>query len=685
MKKITNKIFLIMFIITIFFQKAISQDSINKGYAIKIIARSFGDSIKLRWAPIDYQVWRHCIKHGYIIERITLIRDGDFLDKREKKILTSKPLKPYPLDEWEKYVEKDDFVGIAAQATYGKDFNVKQINTSPIITVFNLSSEQQNRYSFAMFSADCSPIAAKLSALSFTDYYVKKNEKYLYRIYPSVDLPFYMDTAVVMISADDNYPFPKPFIKILENDEKNVLLEWPSDEDKRIYTAYEVFRSDDDGKVFHNLTEKPFVGLMNEYRKSNTIVYVDTIREYNKKYVYKIRGISPFGERSPFSDTVSIYTREKAKAILYIIRKEFTDEGLLLEWEFDRKYDNLIKHFIVMRSINSIDGYIEISEKLNSSIRMYIDKNPLPTAYYRVVAIDKENRSITSFPLLAQMPDTIPPHVPEFIEAKMDSFGKVYLKWKKNKDFDIYGYRIYRANDVNEEFSLITRAPIIDTFYVDTVNLKTLSPAVYYKLIAIDNRQNISEFSYPLRIKRIDTIPPAAVSILDYNANDTGICIKWTPCTSVDLKEYKILRKEDNTNEWKVIKIIKDKSTEFCDKSVERNKKYRYNIVAVDSSELESAMMNDVVIRSVDDNIKLELICKIDKENRTIKLTWNNIENAQYHIYRSEGHEPMILYMRVNTNKFDDIQVIPDMQYKYMVKALLTNKIIISNVEEIYY
>jgi len=683
MLKIFKNNIIIVFILKI--SLIYGQDSIVvKQSAIKVIRRAYNDSIKLRWAPTDYQSWRHGIKYGYIIERTTIMRDSKILDKKENLILTSSPIKPLSLKEWEKYAEKDDYVAIMAEAIYSSSFEI-QTKTSPVIDIFNIASEQQNRYSFAMFSADCSPMAAKLGGLSYTDYNVKRGEKYLYKIYFAADLPGYNDTATVFTGTDEFHPLPKPLIYNIIPDENTIMLEWPADHETGIYIAYEVERSDDNGKTFKSVTKRPLVNIFSEGRLRESLYYIDTLSDLNKRYIYRIRGLNSFGERGPYSDTVSATLRLKIKTMPQIINHEATDKEITIDWIFDRKYENLLKSFRVMRSTKSNKDFIDISGDLPPSQRSYTDKKPLKTAYYKVVAIDKENSLIQSFPALVQITDTIPPEIPVFAYAKADTTGKVLICWYKNKEEDIYGYRLYRGNDLNEEFSLLTKLPVTDTFYIDTINLKTLTSAVYYRIMAVDNRQNQSLLSKPYKVRRPDKIPPVSPVIKEAVTGDNEICLKWIPSTSKDVWKYQIIRRETEKENQEVISEIFDTTGTYCDKDINPGTTYKYSVIAIDSSGLRSSLTQEIVVKYIDNKGSINLTGRVDRKSGKIKLIWQPVEGAEYYIYRSAGDRPMTLYKKVVTTNYEDHQVTPDEKYKYIIKALTTDKILLSNVEEVRY
>ncbi|MFM7853901.1 MAG: hypothetical protein ACKO96_18755, partial [Flammeovirgaceae bacterium] len=153
--------------------------------SIKVIVRSFEDSIILRWAPNTPFAWQLLNQYGYRIERYTVVRDSVVLKDKPQKILMN-GLKPFELTRWEPYAKKDNMVAIAAQAIYGKSFTVSNNKSMSMGDVINLSREQESRFSFALFACDVSTAAATLSGLRWVDKDVKKNEKYLYRVYSLV-------------------------------------------------------------------------------------------------------------------------------------------------------------------------------------------------------------------------------------------------------------------------------------------------------------------------------------------------------------------------------------------------------------------------------------------------------------------------------------------------------------------
>ena len=122
---------------------------------IAVRARPSVDSITLRWAPLNFNVWRAANLNGYRVERYVLARNGSLLPKAEKSILTH-ALKPLAESAWEPLVKADRYGAIAAQALFGTRFEV-DLKQSDVFTIVNKVHENEQRFAFALFSADMSP------------------------------------------------------------------------------------------------------------------------------------------------------------------------------------------------------------------------------------------------------------------------------------------------------------------------------------------------------------------------------------------------------------------------------------------------------------------------------------------------------------------------------------------------
>ncbi|NJK94455.1 MAG: fibronectin type III domain-containing protein [Bacteroidales bacterium] len=414
------------------------------------------------------------------------------------------------------FFEEDNYAGIAAQAIFGKDFEV-EAQGSPVLNIYNRATVQQNRYSFALFAADQSPDVAKAMGLWLTDKTVKSGEQYLYLLYFAENATGMTDTAFVTSGTDEVFPLQKPHFQEAEGSDRTIALSWKGPGGRQSYTSFELQRSDDGGSSFRKLNTSPLINTYQNTDENDISFYMDTIPSTGKRYIYKVRGTNAFGEKGPFSDTIAVTAREILKENPQILRHHPGPEGMEITWALTDRSESLISSFCVMRSTESNRNFTCISGNLDKKTRTYTDPRPLGTAYYLVEATGSNGEKVISFPILAQPIDSIPPQAPVNLIARADTTGKVVLIWNANHEKDIYGYRIYRANAPNEEFSQITVSPVRDTLFTDRIQLKTLTRHVYYKLMAIDQRQNHSELSEAFAVKRPDIVPPCCSGCFRYS------------------------------------------------------------------------------------------------------------------------------------------------------------------------
>jgi fibronectin type 3 domain-containing protein len=679
------RIIIFVLVLSIFQIKLGAQDV---RHSIKAISHPLPDSIQLRWAPSDYETWQASIKYGYIIERFTLVKNNTLITSPKGKVLTPEPLKPIPYDKIEAIADKDKYAAIAASAIYSETFKISTGHTPSLMEIKNIATEQENRFSFALFAADQSSTAARALGLWYTDRLVVKGEKYLYRIYLAQSLNLSVDTGYTYTGPDETRGLPKPVNLMVEAGDKSAILTWTKDATSAAYTSYVVERAGE-GLNFSAVNHEPLVNTDDKSTDESPYhFFVDTFPSNYQTFAYRIYGISPFGEKGPYSDTISVSGREQMKSAP-VVTANRVENLVVLKWKLEEEIKKELEGYRIIRSEQDDIGYTEIGQVDKDTLR-FIDANPLPGNYYKIVAFTKHGAQKASLPVFVQMPDSIPPSPPIGLSTLADTTGKLVLKWKANKETDIYGYRVYRANASNEEFSQLTVTPVRDTFFVDHINLQTLSKNIYYQVLAVDQRQNYSVFSTPLKVTRPDIVPPVAPVITGFESTDKGIKIKWANSTSSDVVTH-ILYRKDAEKEWYPLKIFKDTITEYLDSAIECGKNYSYTLAAVDSSGLTSLFAKPVtVVNNIfRKNTALILEANADRSKQIIRLTWNKIPNAKkYFIYRSIGEEPLSLYKVVLLkNEFIDDHLQPGTLYTYALSAELDSgkKIHLSRLVKINY
>lgn len=628
--------------------------------AYKLLAQPQKDTVLLRWAPVDYQSWLVGNKYGYYIWRGTVLRGGEYVDSEGGKLLNKIPIKPAPLAQWEQAVDEDDYAGVAAQALYGEDFMVETNQSPSISDIFYKEKEQTARFSFALMAADLSVETAKLSGLWFTDSNVKSNETYLYKIWPAHQPEnTIVDTAFVYTGPSEYRPLPKPLDLKAQSGDKVVNLQWDNQLQSQHFNAFYIERSDNIGKNYKRITESPLINTTPEGQDELSYAYfMDSIPNNYQSYYYRVIGISPFGELSPPSDVVEVVGQSKINFAPTIIGHEVINNNeVVLKWELNEKESHKVEGLKILRATKIKGDYEIIKDSLSPIYQQYTDKNPISTAYYRIQPYNKSGLGPASQGSLVQLQDSIPPSAPVNIIAEADTTGVVNISWKANTESDIYGYRVYRANGLNEEFSQITISPIKNNSFVDHITLKTLSKYVYYKIMAVDKRQNYSKFSKAYQLNRPDIVPPAPPAIREIKPTQKGVFIRWVKSSSIDVNELNVYRNRVGSREWKVVNSTpnNDITLTWTDSLVTASTTYRYLMMAVDSAGNESIPTQPMSVKTFNPVNKASLSIKVkyDKKSDCVRLNWENTYNIKNTlIYRKINDGKLILLDNVSNQMY---------------------------------
>ncbi len=677
--------FMLLFLTVI--SKAYAQKEIgNEPAEVKAIATVTKKNIMLRWGVTTPTAWKYSNKYGYIIERRTIVKDKIVLRQPTVKILTTSPLKPKPMMEWKEFTERNTNAAIAAQALYGDQFEVSMNEGgNGILSVINQAQVFEQRFTFAYYAADQDFEVAKFSGLAFIDDDIVEGEKYLYtiKVASTENFKYKIKKGGVFIGSMDYKPLPEPqeFVGVFKD--KTAILSWNFQILKRYYTNYIIQKSEDGGKSFKSLGNTPIANFgEKETNPSNRMMYVDSLFQNNKAYKYRIKGISPFGIEGPFSNIVSGKGVDPLIYNPFLTDLSFQDNGsVILNWEFPSQGVNTLKKFELYRSDTPKGKYLLVNPSIAKNLRSININNLQAINYYKIVAIGYDGSRRESFPKMVQPDDNTPPAVPFGLTGTIDSLGVVKINWNKNVEVDFLGYRVFRANLKNDEFTQITFKPIPNSSIIDTVNIKTLNKKIYYKVQAFDKRYNPSAFSQVLELKRPDIVPPTSPIFTSFEANVNNVRLNWVCSTSDDAKATLLYRKEAGSQlDWMLIREFPLPVNKFEDTSVQTGKTYLYTVITVDESGLESEPIRPLKI-TISDNVAKDPIKKfngiVNRESKYIRLSWNYNakEVKEYVLYKADGENQPTLFkiFTDKTKSFTDRQLLVNTKYTYLLQAIFNS------------
>jgi fibronectin type 3 domain-containing protein len=657
--------------------------------AIKVLGKATQQSIMLRWAPVNAVAWQRLNEYGYEVERVTIVRNGQVLDTPEKQMLTDIPIKARPLADWQALVEADENAAVAAQAIFGETFELTENYSSDIMQVVQKSQELELRFSFAVFAADQSFEVAQMAGLALVDHTPRSDEKYLYRIKSAVPADVEEITmGFTYLGLEDFAPLPKISGLQAQFGDRAVMLSWERENYDGIYNSFILEKSADGGINYTTVNDKPIINSINEDLPNvRSAHYFDSLSQNNKTYYYRVRGIDAFGEKSPPSDSVAGSGFIPIAAAPNITEWNTDNTRVYLAWQFPAE-GVACEGFRVERSRMEAGPYTTLLTTGRDE-RTFTDSRPLSSNYYRVVVFnDRAQRP--SQPVFVQLEDSIPPAIPAGLSAVVDSAGVVSLTWDRNSEDDLLGYRLYRANFKNAEFSQVTREAVARNAFTDTINTNTLTSSVYYKVSAVDLRYNESQQSALLKLSRPSTLPPAPPVFKNIRSMDEGIQMRYIKSFSPGVQHYDIYRRGGEQGWLLLARREAGDSAVFTDRNVSANTPYHYTITAIDSGGQESRPAAPVAAsytKTMSDNAPQALQVTADRSAKAVVVRWEyELPALEFRIYRKKGDEGLELFKAVpgSDKVLYDRQVQINNSYVYGVQAVtlagLRSKIVFSTI-----
>lgn len=637
--------------------------SAQQAERLAVLSKANKDNIELRWAPLDYEAWAFGNSNGYIVERSTILRKGKLLNPVERKVLTPSPIKVAGMQEWAKY-EDDKYAMIAGECILGEAAE----NGSDFLPMkaYRRHQDNERRHGFALYSADMSINAARLSGLYYKDSDVKPDEKYLYKILFAKADSLVCDTATAFSGIAEYQPLAapeKPFFYC----EKNKITLWWHHVGIAKFNSYYIERSGDNGKTFSRISDTPIAVSMQG--SSSRTYYSDTLADANSSYQYRIVGVDSFGEESPASEAVS------AKLLPPLDRDpEFTgittvnNNSVHLNWYYDSDAD--IKGFKIYRSKSPKSRKTMILNGSDPLQRSFTDPQPMNDNYYFLSVYNDSNERINPFPIYAQLIDSVPPVAPSKPSGYCDSLGRVHLAWSRHSDDDVIGYRLLRSNSEDRNFMMCVPYMIADTFYVDTISLNTLSKKIYYKLSAVDSRSNQSDLSGVAIIPRYDTIAPVAPAFNSISMQKNKVQLSISKSPSKDVEKYVVFRKLAGSYMFDTLAVVAPSQQTYIDQTACQGEKYHYGIQAVDDfgNKSEIAKQSFTLPKNKDDAIQL----KKKLSGGTVTLSWTSSSTKNVTlatIYRKTGDDPLKTYSQASgIGSFSDSNLQLGVSYTYCIR-----------------
>lgn len=651
-----------------------SQNS-EKIFSINQIKRN---KITFRIFPADYKTWKLGNTYGYKIERVITTKGtkpDTTLFTKGATVLTSSPLLPLSAkdERWNNLENQYETAGLVHQ----------DIMSAPV--THSTEDEEQSMWTLLMVTIGTAADISKAAGTTFTDTTINNNTVYAYKISLTKNKTTQnIKPQIIIIDASKlNQTPPPPDSLKIKFGNRFAIIKWKHIATTSDYDSYIIERSTDSIN-FSRINKAPFVFAYTKDEKNKTeMLYKDSIPKNDTTFYYRVIGVTSFGEPGTPSKIVKGTGRLDFDIAPFLDKaKNIENKKMQLQWHLPEGFlHKLLKGFTVSRAQIHDGPYTNITFGMLLPLQFkYEDVQPQKINYYRVGAISIYGDTIYSLPVFAQLYDLTPPAMPTGLAGQADSNGVVTITWKANTENDLMGYRVFRANNPNEEFVEATKKILTQPFFTDTLVVRTLAKNIYYEVTAVDIVYNNSNYSNPIKIKRPDKIPPVKPLFTTITQNSRGILLNWVTSSSDDVINYELTRKVIATNATTILKIWQpaDSIISFMDTIVSNNNKYIYTLHVHDDSNNESQQSSHTIeyvsgIPPIISNIK----SKVDREQQSIELLWNYPQSGidRFIIYKAKKGDALRIYktLPAQVSLFKDKDSKIGNTYIYKIKAVFKN------------
>jgi len=630
---------------------------------VRVLAKSYGDSIVVRWAPMDAVAWLMGNDSGYRVERI------DYTDHEHPiTTLLGQRLRPLPLEQMKMAIGPNDkYAAIAAQALYGKDFQMTKDAPVGFAKKVRQAHDALNfRYSYTLQAADFSPATASAIGLRWVDKGVKKGSNYIYVVTVCGRTREYVvDSAAAFVADRPAGPIPAPEGLSGFGFDRRAELHW-NRRQAGDFDAYDIERSEDGGGHWLAMNKLPYYSpdkvppVSGAVRgKADTLVdkiaalvrdhqvFMDSLPQDYHPYLYRVRGINAFAEWSPWCAAVEVRGRDLTPPVAPVIDSVWNTRGsqLRIVWKQRVPSPDLAGYYISRG--NSVKGpfYALTKSMLSRETRVFVDSAAVPHVpnYYVVVAVDTARNAAVSGAYPGYLTDTVAPAAPARVAGAVDSLGVVRLHWAPNHEPDLKGYKVYFAYGAGDQYEQLTHGVVTDTSFVDTISMQSLNRRVWYSVVALDSTNNHSRYSAPVALKKVKVVPPSAPLAGAVSTAGRRVQIEWIESRSEGAAGYEVARVNDG--EHKVIgRMAQDwsKRSLFFSDTIGVNRDYYYAARTIDSTGVRSEWSVPVhaVVHAADSLAAVTFQARLDQKRRHVRLSWRYSGDGDYFfvVYRAVNH-----------------------------------------------
>lgn len=636
----------------------------------------------IRWAPASIESFNFYKDKRFRLTRELVKLNGAYVGDSAQLaslVVLGDSIRPLPEASWEPLANQSDLHAVAAGALYGTSFTLDSIHQDNYAAMYSLNSEKELRFNLSLFAADQSMDVAQKMGLAYVDQNLLPNAEYGYTL-ELVNSSYEIKKFIVLNTAEPAV-FPAFDTLFSYTQGTQAALTWfmKSSQNLSQYSSFVVERSDNQGATFQVINPRPL--MMTESTNGQPdYFYIDSLPGCTQDYVYRIAGKTYFGVQGPYSDTLHVRCKPLAIDDRPTIDSVVTHVNgtITVRWKFPSAQESKIKGFRIYRA-ETIDGVYEKLNQGNSvltaSTRQYLDAQAKPSNYYILEVEDNNGYRLSSIPRMGQQVDETPPVVPSGLNGVVLKNGDVEVRWTKNQENDLAGYRMFYTTHLQKEFFPVAETLLPDTAYYFPLDMTTELEYVYVKVHAQDKRENRSGYSQVLTLPVPDVWAPVAPVVKSSQKEKKKVVIRWIPSTSRDAKLHKIERRKYGTLAWTMVATYDSLRTTlgpflqfsdanqqysadsvsivFIDSTLQEKQVYEYRVVAQD--EVENRSYSEYVraeaLRSYVRHPQITVNVNPTAVKGGILVTWHIPDGCtgvlNFQVYRSKDGAPFVTYKTV--------------------------------------
>ncbi len=535
---------------------------------IVAVARTYGDSITLRWAVNSYPEWLYLTRHG-----VDILRHDDS-DPQFTLDTLARALRPLSLDAFRSHYpdERDSMAYLAMGSLYGQgslrpeDSRYYSKSVQALVEV----AEDQKMYLIAAFmAAERRPDLAEALALRFTDRNVKSGATYSYYIVPTEpDTTGHLFISNAIIDHLRNEPYkPGPYEAVLADSVSGhcqSVLSW----NDPVNGLFDIFRRPAGVGEWTKVNGAPYVPPFDFSLDSQDILFADSVPAPGV-YEYSVQAYDAFGDRTSRSQTHRVTYPDllppagASISRIVIDRPDGDDPTSKIYADIYFRKDSLERDFthyvpLYANTRDSLRQWRLLSDQYvaPTDTMVRVDVTHVSTGMITIAAVDTAGNMGYAMPRLLRVADLKPPSAPTGLKADAQLDGTILLTWEMADTLDLRYYDVFFANAPDHEFTKLNALHVYGRSYMDTVAVDANERYIYYCVRGVDWAMNQGLMSDTLRVLRPNVATPAMAHLDTMWVDDKMIHTRWVGVGDEIAGRYEVYRRKEGDKEWSLLRSL---------------------------------------------------------------------------------------------------------------------------------